>query len=81
MAYELTLPEVSRLLLLIRLVFRHLPTKAFLRAYTALVRPVLKYCTQVWSPTTLGDMAKIKHVQRMASKLVPAIRMFPYEVR
>ncbi len=42
---------------LIRRVFRDLPTKVFMRAYTALVRSVLEYCIQVWSPTTLGDMA------------------------
>ncbi len=66
---------------LLRWVFRHLPTKLFLRAYNALVWPVLEYCIQVWSPTTLGDMAKIENVQSMATKLVPAIRMFPYEVR
>ncbi len=58
---------------LIRRVFRHLPPKVFMRAYTALVRPVLEYCIQVWSPTTLGDMAKIEYVPRMATKLVPAI--------
>ncbi len=66
---------------LIRRVFRHRPTKVFPRANTALVRPMLEYCIQVWSPTTLGDMAKIDNVQRMATKLVPAIRMLPYEVR
>ncbi len=32
---------------LIRQVFRHLPMKIFLRAYTVLVRPVLDYCIQV----------------------------------
>ncbi len=58
---------------LIRRVFRHLPTKVFLRANTALLQPVLEYCIQVWSTTTLGDMAKIENVQRMATKLVPAI--------
>ncbi len=42
---------------LIRRVFRYLPTKESLRAYTALVRPVLEYCRQVWSPTMIGDMA------------------------
>ncbi len=30
---------------------------------------------------TLGDMAKIENVQRMATKLVPAITMFPCEMR
>ncbi len=39
---------------LIRRAFRHLPSKVFLRAYTALVRPVLEYCIQVWSLTMLG---------------------------
>ncbi len=47
--------------------FRYLPTKVFLRAYTALVLPVLEYYIQVWSPTTLGDMAKIENDQRMAT--------------
>ncbi len=61
--------------------FRHLPPKVFLRAYTALVRPVLESCIQVWFPTTLGDMATIEDVERMAPQLVPALRMFPHEVR
>ncbi len=61
--------------------FRHLPTKVFMRANTDLVRPVLEYCAPIWSTKTLGDMAKIENVQRMASKLVPSIRMFPNEVR
>ncbi len=52
-----------------------------MRSYAALVRRVLKYCIQAWSSTKLGDMAKIENVQRMATRLVPAIRMFPYEVR
>ncbi len=46
---------------LTRRVFRHLPMKVFLRNYTDLVRPVLQYCKQVWSPTTLDDMAKIEN--------------------
>ncbi len=44
---------------LIRRVFHHLTPTVFLRAYTALVRPVLEYCIQAWSPTTLGDMTNM----------------------
>ncbi len=57
---------------LIRWVFRHLPTKVFLRTYTR---------KQVWSPAMLGDMAKIENVKRMTTRLVPALRILPYELR
>ncbi len=43
--------------------------------------PVPEYFIQAWSPTTAGDMTKIENVQRMATKLVPSLRFFPYEVR
>ncbi len=61
--------------------FRHLPTKVFMRAYTALVRPVLEYCIQDLPLTTLGDKAQIENVQRMTTKIVPAKPLFLYEVR
>ena len=32
--------------------------------YKALVRPILEYCSQLWSPTTLGLIRKIESVQR-----------------
>ncbi len=66
---------------LIRRVFTYLTPEVFLKMYTALVRPVLEYCIQAWSPTTAGDMTQIENVQRMATKLVPSLRFFPYEVR
>ncbi len=66
---------------LIRRAFTFLTPEVFLKAYTALVRPVLEYCIQAWSPTTAGDMTKIENVQRMTTKLVPSLRLFPYEVR
>jgi hypothetical protein len=34
------------------------------RAYTVYVRPLLEYCTQVWSPHLIGDIVKIENVQR-----------------
>ncbi len=41
---------------LIRRAFTYLTPELFLKVYTALVRPVLEYCIQAWSPTTAGDM-------------------------
>ncbi len=47
---------------LIRRAFTYLTPEGFLKAYTALVRPVLAYCIQAWSPTTAWDLAKIVYV-------------------
>ncbi len=55
----------------------YLTPKVFLRAYTALVRPVLEYSIRAWSPTTASDITKIENVQRMATKLVPSLRLLP----
>ncbi len=63
--------------LLIRRVFRQLSTIVLLRDYSALVRSVPDCCIQGWSPTTVGGMKKMKNVQRMTTKPVPAIGMFP----
>ena len=30
------------------------------QAYTTYVRPLLQYCTQIWSPTYVNDIAKIE---------------------
>ena len=30
------------------------------KAYTTYVRPLLEYCTQIWSPTYVTDIVKLK---------------------
>ncbi len=78
---DVLIKEVRNAALVKRRVFNSLPLKVFLRANTALVRPVPDYCIQVLSQTMLGDMAKNENVQPMITKLVPVVRVFPYEVR
>ena len=42
------------------------------RAYIVYVRPILEYCTCVWSPYLLEDIRKIESVQRYFTR-----RLFP----
>ena len=43
--------RANRMIGLIRAAFACLNKKMFLNLYTALIRPLLEYCVQVWSPT------------------------------
>ncbi|CAH8447575.1 unnamed protein product [Schistosoma bovis] len=65
----------------IRRAFSHVDTKTFLTLYTVFVRPKLEYCIQAASPCLKKDRELLEKVQRMATKLVPAIAKLPYESR
>ena len=47
-------------------------TDLLTRAYITYVRPILEYCTCIWSPYLLGDIRKIENVQRYFTR-----RLFP----
>ncbi len=60
--------------------FSRLTPAAFLPAYFALVRPLIKYCSQAWAPILLGDIEKIEKVQKLAVRFVPGFKNLPYHV-
>ena len=48
------------------------------KMFTVFVRPVLEYCTTVWSPQGLENIKKIERVQRRFTKRYPGLSDVPY---
>ncbi len=49
--------------------------------YLSLVRPIMDYVAQSWSPYLVKDIQALEKAQRRATKLVPDLNHLPYEER
>ena len=66
---------------IIRRTFDHLDHHSFKPLFTSLVRPILEYGQNVWSPYLQGDIDKLENVQRRATRQVNGLKGLTYPER
>ena len=66
---------------LIKRSFTKLSKESFKILYKSLVRPILEYCSVIWSPLFKQEALEIEKVQRRATKLIPSLKELNYPER
>ena len=73
--------KANQMIGLVKHTFTFMDKEMFLVLYKTLIRPLLEYCPQVWSPYMEKDINLLENIQRRATKLVPELYELPYEER
>ena len=73
--------KANRMIGLIKISFENIDEDMFTNLYNTLIRPLIEYCVQAWSPYTQKDIIRLENVQRRATKLVGKLRNKEYEDR
>ena len=71
--------RANRMLGMIKIGFSCLDEEIFMNLYPVLVRPLLEYCVQVWSPYKQKYIELIEGIQKRAVRLIPGLRGLTYE--
>ena len=71
--------KANSMLGMIRIGFTCLDVEIFKLVYPVLVRPLLEYCVQIWSPHKVKYIDQIEKVQKRAVNMVPGMSNMTYE--
>ena len=75
---------VSRAFQMVNLIFRSFVSRnipILVRAFTTYDRPILEYCTPIWSPYLLKEICKIESVQRYFTRWLFPDKQYSYSER
>ena len=73
--------KANRMIGLIKISFENIDIDMFKNLYNTLIRPLIEYCVQAWSPYIQKDIILLENVQRRATKLVGKLKNKEYEDR
>ena len=73
--------NTNRMIGLIKISFENIDIDMFKNLYNTLIRPLIEYCVQAWSPYIQKDIILLENVQRRATKLVGKLKNKEYEDR
>jgi ribonucleases P/MRP protein subunit RPP40 len=73
--------KAQRILGMLKRSITHKSTDVLVPLYKSLVRPIVEYCTPVWSPHYIKDKRILERIQHRFSRLIPHLCRLPYDDR